>query len=413
MEDRLISKNQHTAYEKKRLAVLCIGTAGMLFIGVIFAWSTVKIPLFRQIGFTTQELATVYSVSVCFFCLGNMLTGLLLKNTGNKLLFVISAMLISVGFCCTAALRSASLIRLCLLYGAAVGCGVGLSYNCILSLCTAWFPDRKGICSGVLMMGFGLSSVLWAQVMLRFFSEEQPGWRSGYCAAGVSIAVAVLLCAGLLYYPPETAAPQKQKQESISDPGVKTDYKLSEVVKRRSFWIYYIYGIFAAAVGSTVLSFAMDVGKIFGVSDVTAAAMVGIVSVGNGLGRVLCGLSYDKFGLRRTLLYASSATVAAPVLMLAALPLKSIPLATASFLFSGLSFGTCPTIGSALMLSFYGQKYFPANYGLSNSKMIFSSAGATAASWLLLRTEGYTAPYVFLLLLAAASFALSKFIKEP
>lgn len=403
-----------TASVKRRWVYLLTGSAGYFFVGILFSWSIIKVPLREAIGAGTQMLASVYTLSVCFFCIGNLLTGVFLKKLGVKRMLFIASALIMAGLVCCSFLKSESSWLLYPFYGVMTGCGIGLSYNSILSTVSAWFPDKKGTCSGVLMMCFGLSSIMWGKLASLLFDMEGVGWRAAYVFFGVSIAAVLMACAFILHAPGKSVSlPEKAKSKIAAEDVPARDFSGREVLRSPSFWLYYIYGIGAAAVGSTVLSFAMDVCVSLGAAAATAVSMVGIASVGNGLGRVLCGLSFDLLGRKRTIFIANCFTLLAPLLMLAAFGTDSLLLAALSLLFSGLSFGTCPTIGSVLMSSFYGMKYFPVNYSLSNSKMIFSSLGATAAGALLTRTGTYTAPYIMLTSLAAISFLLSFFIKKP
>lgn len=403
-----------TALNVLRRRYLVLGSLGFFFVGILFAWSVIKAPLRDELGASGELLASVYTLSVCFFCIGNLLTGAFLKKTGIKRLLVIASAFIFVGLSGCAVLSDTSLWLLYPLYGVFCGCGIGLAYNGVLSTVSAWFPDKKGTCSGVLMMCFGLSSLMWGKLGSILFDMPGVGWRGAYGLFGLCIAAVLLLCAFFLHAPtgPVKLLPKGEKR-GIPLEEASRDMTGAEVLRDRSFWVYYIYGIAAAAVGSTVLSFAMDVCLSLGAAAKLAVAMVGITSVGNGLGRILCGLSFDYLGRKRTLFLANCCTLLAPVLMLIAIHSSSLAAAGFSLLFSGLSFGTCPTIGSALMSSFYGMKYFPVNYSLSNSKMIFSSAGATAASILLSRSGGYTAPYIMLLGLAVMAFLMSFFIRKP
>lgn len=406
--------DQNAGAVSKRWRYLAGGSVGMLFIGIIFAWSIMKAPLGEEMGWSADELAAAYTLSLCFFCVGNLLTGLLLKKAGFRKMLLISGALIVSGFGGAAAIYGESAVPLYFSYGVTVGCGIGLAYNTLLSTANSWFPDRKGVSSGILMMSFGLSTMMWGKIGPWLFKAPGFGWRKAYGLIGLLIAAVVLLCAAVLRAPDASLRlpPRKGRGGGEENPAPK-DYRGSEVIRRPSFWLYYIYGIFAASVGSTVFSFAMDLSLFLGASLTLATTMVGVMSVGNGLGRILCGACFDAFGMRITIFLANCVTLLAPATMLGAIYLRSIPAAAMSLLLSGLSFGTCPTIGSALMGSFYGMKYFPMNYSLSNSKMIFSSVGASIASALLGSSGGYAAPYLMLLGLALLAFCLSFFIRKP
>lgn len=95
--------------------------------------------------------------SMCFFCLGGFAGGLLGKRIGCRLSLLLAAVLAGFGFYLASRLKG-QIVILYLSYGVMAGFGIGISYNIIISTISAWFPDRKGLCSGVLMMGFGASA---------------------------------------------------------------------------------------------------------------------------------------------------------------------------------------------------------------------------------------------------------------
>ena len=83
-----------------------------------------------------------------------------------------------------------------LAYGFLAGLGIGISYNVVVATVSAWFPDKKGLCSGCLMMGFGASALVlgnWASSMF----EGAMGWRRTYVILGLALG-AVLILTGLI-----------------------------------------------------------------------------------------------------------------------------------------------------------------------------------------------------------------------
>lgn len=144
-----------------------------------------------------------------------------------------------------------------------------------------------------------------------------------------------------------------------------------------------------------------------------ATTLVGVLSVCNGLGRIICGAVYDALGRRTTMLASNILTIVAAGTTLAAVQINSLPLCTAGLCLTGLSYGSCPTMTSAFTASFYGQKHFSVNYSLTNFNLIVAAFIASAANSLLISTGGYTAPFVMLLALAICALGLNFTIKKP
>lgn len=397
-----------------RWAYLALGALGLLFVGVIFAWSILKAPLAESTGWSSNQLAFNYTLTISFFCIGSIVAGNLLKRLGVRMLLLAGSVLVAAGFCACSQLSGGSPLKLYILYGILIGGGVGLSYNSLLSTVGAWFPDRKGTCSGIMMMCFGLSTLLIGKAAAALFLQPGYGWRYAYTAIGISTGLILFICALLLKLPsPSVQLPSAHGAVRGKENHPPKDFSSSEMIRRGSFWLYYIYGIFTASVGGTVFSFAVDLSLSVGASASLATTMVGIMSVSNGFGRVLCGVSFDVLGRRITMFLANCITIFSPALMLAALRLSSIPVAAAALALTGLSFGSCPTIGAALIGSFYGMRDYPMNFSISNSKLLFSSFTASISSVLLSRTDSYTSPFILLLVLASLAFIMSLFIRRP
>ena len=149
---------------KKNLNVrwlhLAAGVLALLFAGIIYGWSILKAPLAADFGWTADQLALNFTLTMCFFCLGGMAGGLLSKRIGSRASLILAGVLSCLGFFLTARLDGASVAMLYVSYGVLAGLGIGIAYNVIISTVNAWFPDKKGTCSGALMMGFGASALV-------------------------------------------------------------------------------------------------------------------------------------------------------------------------------------------------------------------------------------------------------------
>ena len=131
---------------------LTMGVIAMLFAGVLYAWSILKSPLASQFGWGTSALALNYTLATCFFCVGGLLGAQLSKRIGHRIALILAGILAALGFILTACLQNGSVVKLYLSYGIFAGLGIGTAYNVLIGTISAWFPDKKGLCSGCLMM---------------------------------------------------------------------------------------------------------------------------------------------------------------------------------------------------------------------------------------------------------------------
>ena len=399
----------------KRWFYLVVSAIGLLFVGLIYGWSILKVPLKESFGWDGSALALTYTISMSFFCLGSLLAGLVSKKVSPRLLLIISAILLVSGYGVTANLSGESITALYFSYGLAAAFGIGIAYNTLLSIGNSWFPDKKGTSSGVLMMAFGLSTMVLGKTASRLFDVPSMGWRKTFMLLGIVMAVVVVICGLILHYPsPGTEFPKPQKAKRKNTEEFETrDYSAAEVIRRPAFWMFYVYGTFNASVGSVVISFANELSQHLGATVAFAATLVGVLSVFNGVGRILSGLCFDWFGRRKTMLLANTITLAATLIMLCALQLHSLPLGILSLGLTGISYGSNPTISSAFISTFYGMKDFSLNYSIGNTKLLISSFGATIAGSLLERTGSYTAPFLLLTVFAVIAFILNFMIRKP
>lgn len=402
-----------TRMTSRRWWYLAVCSVGLLFVGVIYAWSILKAPLAAEFGWSTSQLALNYTIMMCCFCLGSLASGWLSKRVRLRTLLLCSAGLILAGYTWMALLPGAGVFKLYVLYGVLIGGGIGISYNALLSAGNAWFPDKKGTSSGLMMMCFGFSTMLLGKLAARLFELPGFGWRKTFVLLGAAIALVLVLCALLVRRPGrDDVLPDAKKRAGAQD--VQTlELSAAQMLRRPTFWIYYVYGFLNASVGSAVISFAKELTLSLGAQVAAATTLVGVLSVCNGLGRILCGVCFDAIGRRRTMILATAVTFAAPGLMLAALAGQSLTLATLSLCLTGISYGANPTISAAFTSSFYGMKDYALNYSISNTKLLFSSFAATAAAALYTSTGTYFAPFLLLLVMAAASFVMVFAIRKP
>ena len=393
---------------------LVVGIIAMLFSGVLYAWSILKSPLATEFKWGASELALNFTLAMSFFCIGGLLGAHLSKKAGHRIALIASGILSALGFVLTAYLSGASVALLYVTYGVLAGLGIGIAYNVVIATVSAWFPDKKGFCSGCLMMGFGASALILGNVANSLF-KSTLGWRTTYVILGVAICVIMILASLLLQKPTlETIPPQPNVTSSSSVDEVKNaDYTALQMLRRPSFWMAFICISFLAAVGSSVISFAKDLALSVNATEPLAVTLVGILSVCNGLGRILTGAIFDIIGRRKTMLCANVLTIIAAGVTLVAVTIGSLSLCIAGLCLTGISYGACPTITAAFTSSFFGMKYFSTNMALMTFTVMGGSLIATVSNKVLEATGGYNATFFMLLALTFVALILNIFIKKP
>ena len=403
--------------ENKKLSVrwgyLVIGVIAMLFAGVLYAWSILKAPLAQEFRWGASDLALNFTLAMSFFCIGGLLGAQLSKKIGHRLALLASGILSAAGFLLTATLKSPSIFPLYITYGVLAGTGIGIAYNVVIATVSAWFPDKKGLCSGCLMMGFGASALILGNGADALF-KSNLGWRATYMILGIAICVIVAL-AGLLLKKPDqtTTLPAPKAAKTAAENFEKKDFTSLQMLCRPSFWMAFICISFLAAVGSSVISFAKDLALSVKAPEALAVSLVGVLSVCNGIGRILTGALFDAIGRRKTMLLSNVITICAASVTLLAVSIGSLPLCIAGLCLTGLSYGACPTITAAFTSSFFGMKHFSTNMALMTFTVMGGSLIATVSNKVLEATGGYNATFLMLLGLTFVALILNVFIRKP
>ena len=396
-----------------RWLYLAVGVIALLFAGIIYGWSILKAPLADEFGWTPDQLALNFTLTMSFFCLGGFIGGNLSRKAGVRLTLILGGIIACAGFALTSRL-SGNVAMLYVSYGGLAGLGIGFAYTTIISTVNAWFPDKKGLCSGALMMGFGISALVIGKAADALINSS-VGWQTTFLILGIALGVVLVVAGLILKLPaPDVKLPQPEKKAGAASEDFEArDFTPGQMIRRFTFWRAFVCMVFLAAVGNTVISFARDLSISVGAAEGLATTLVGVLSVCNGLGRIATGAIFDKLGRRKTMLLANIVTIAAAGVTLLSVFTRSVPLCVVGLCVTGFSYGSCPTISSAFTSAFYGSKNFSINFSIMNFNLMGASLMATLSSMLYTGSGGYAAPFVLLLALSVAALVLNLSVRRP
>ncbi len=146
--------------KKSRALYLTLSTVTLLFLGLIYAFSMFAAPMCQSFGLEKSAVGLTFNIMMILFCIGAVVGSQIEKAVGVKATIIIGAVLFAVGFIGTALFANGNITMVYVFYGVCAGTGVGIGYNSIIATTNVWFPDKVGFSSGVLMMGFGLGSLI-------------------------------------------------------------------------------------------------------------------------------------------------------------------------------------------------------------------------------------------------------------
>jgi OFA family oxalate/formate antiporter-like MFS transporter len=388
---------------KKRWFYVANALAGFLFLGLIYAWSVFVEPLESEFGWVRSQTSLNFSICMTFFCLGGLLSGKLLKSKTPRQVMALSAGFILAGFLLTS--RIQSLLELYVFYGVLCGLGVGVGYNTLLSATLSWFPDKTGLISGVLLMGFGFGGSLLGSVAVAIM--ETVGWRRTFVSLGIGLALLLFLMALNA-----KSAPTRQPDRGGRGGGER-DFTSQEMLRDGTFYAYYVRGMLVASIGLAMLGNAAPFAYSIAQDTVVAATIGGLISIFNGLGRVAGGVVFDRIGSRKTLLLGIWGTFLAIVVLIFAAISRSIVVLTAGYMLGGFFYGSNVPCSSGFIDKVYGQRNFAMNLSILNTYVLFASfVGPYSAGLLFAWTGSYVIPYVMLLVMCCVGFVAHCRIKR-
>jgi OFA family oxalate/formate antiporter-like MFS transporter len=272
-------------------------------IGSVYSWSVFKAPLHKEMGWSDMQISITFSVAIALLGLSAAFLGKLVEKKGPRVSGTIAAIFWGTGLILSGliAIPAKSEILLYVFYGLIGGIGLGIGYITPVSSLVKWFPDRRGMATGLAIMGFGFGSLIASPIILNLIANF--GIANTFTILGVFYTIIMLLASQYLAKPPVDWSPnnsQQTKSVVTTETNVKA-LTVGEAVKTRKF--YYLWLIFFINItcGISIVSVAAPMAQdITGMSAVVSASMVGLMGLFNGLGRIGWASLSDRLGRPNT-----------------------------------------------------------------------------------------------------------------
>ncbi|MEI3338632.1 MAG: OFA family MFS transporter [Eubacterium sp.] len=393
-----------------------VGVITLLLAGLVYAWSVMsKSIAASRPDWSAAQVSMTFTMVMAFFCIGCLIAGILAKKVSPKIYIILSGVLFFVGFM-VAAMTGASPALLYLGYGVLCGLGAGFAYNAVMSTMSAWFPDKQGLISGILLMGFGLSAFIIGKV----FAAVTPStggeeWKATFRVLGIVILVIMVICSFFFVRPDaDFVPPTSGKKKEVREPAL--DINSAQMVKKPAFWLYYIWAILVSAAGLVLVSQASGIAVQVGgtsVSDGTIATVVGLISILNGIGRVIFGGMFDKKGYKMTMIVDMIIFIVAGLVLILALTTGQFLFIVLGFVVGGFAYGGVTPTNSAIISDFFGRTYYPMNFSLINTNLLIASFASTIAGKLYDATQSYMSAIFMLIGVTVVGFIVFLGIRRP
>ena len=329
-------------------------------LGAVYAWSVFKTPLTKQFHWSTPDVT--FTFTICIFVLGvaAFFGGLWLNKTTPRVVALTGGFLYGLGVF-LASFSADKLWWLYLSYGVIGGIGLGFGYIVPVAVLVKWFPDRRGLITGIAVGGFGAGALVTAPLAARLI--QSVGVLETFAWLGVGYLIVTIATGFFMQNPPAGWKPtgwapttQQAAQRATSD------YTLGDALKTWQWWALWFLLFLNTSAGISLISQEAPIfQELSKASAIVAAGMVGIVSIGNAVGRVLWAFVSDFLTRRWTFVVMFVLQVA----LFWVLPsLSSVAIVTiVSFMILmcyGGGFGTLP----AFTADYFGAKNVGPIYGL-------------------------------------------------
>ncbi len=290
--------------QKNRWLIALSAVAIHLSIGSVYAYSVYQLPLSEKFGWKTTDVSLAFTIAIFMLGTSAAFLGRFVEKHGPRKSALIAATFFGVGTIGSGfAVLSGSYVLFLFFFGFVAGIGLGIGYISPVSTLVKWFPDRRGLATGMAVLGFGAGALVTGPVAGKLM--EVTSISNTFFILGTAYFVLMIAGASYLQKPEEGWMPAGMK-EKISQGSVKVNQDLaqltaSEAVRTARFWMLWLMMFINISAGIMLLAVASPMAQeITGMSALTAASVVGLLGLFNGGGRIGWASFSDYIGRANT-----------------------------------------------------------------------------------------------------------------
>lgn len=396
-----------------------------LALGAIYAWSVFRKPLEEEIGISSTQASLPFSVVLISFALATVLGGRLQDRFGPRPVALLGGLLLVTGMILASFARDITMLVLS--YGVLSGIGIGIAYVCPISAGVKWFPDKRGLITGLAVAGFGAGAFFVAPLAaglisgtpynllgLSLFGLPQLGVFETFRVLGFAYLILLVVGGLLLRNPPPGYVPAGWTPPAPK-PGqaMHADFTPRQVLATWQFWAIWLMYFAGCAAGLMMIGQTSPIAQEMGRFSASAAAIgVSVLAIFNTIGRIFWGRVSDSIGRSRTLFFMYLINA------IAVFGYFLIPAAPFVFWFGialvGATFGGYLAIYPAINADYYGTKFAGVNYGLIFTAYGFGGLLSNIfAPRVMELTGNYNFAFILTAVLCLAAAAASFALKAP
>lgn len=330
-------------------------------LGAAYGWSVFVQPLVSTTGWTLTQVSLNFTLAIAFLGVGTIVGGLWQDRAGPRIVATTAGILYGVSYLLAAWFAERqSLAGLYFSYGFLGGIGMGMGYITPVATITKWFPDRRGLMTGVAVAGYGAGALVMSPFAARSITAR--GVPATFAILGIVYLILVVVAAQFYKNPPPGWRPAGwQPTSAVAQAASTYDFTVAEAMRTPQFWMLWLMLFLNVSAGIMIISQASPMAQqLVNMTPIAAAGTVGLISIFNGAGRVFWAWVSDSIGRARVfvLLYAIQAIVLFMLPHITSATIFSAALAIIGLCYGG-GFGTMPSFTA----DFFGSKSMGGIYG--------------------------------------------------
>ena len=340
-----------------RWIIAAAGVVMQIALGAIYAWSVFRTPLVNEFGWTISEVTLTFTIAIFVVGFATFGGGMWMRRSSPRVVALAAGVLYGLGI--FLASFTSSLGWLYFSYGLLGGIGLGLGYIVPVATLVKWFPDKRGMITGLAVAGFGAGALITAPIATRLI--ETIGVLNTFAVMGIAYLVMVVGAALFMQDPPAGYRPAGWEPAAAGGRQA-TGYTLRSALRSWQWYGLWTLLFLNTTAGIAIISQAAPMAQeITGATAAVAAATVGLISIANGVGRLFWAWLSDFIGRRVVFLTMFLLQAVAFWFLPSAGTLAAFAvLALIILLCYGGGFGTMP----AFAADYFGTEHVGSIYGL-------------------------------------------------
>ena len=386
-------------HENRWLIVL--GTViAQLGLGTIYTWSLFNQPLVDKFGWQLSKVTITFSITSFALAFSTLAGGKLQEKLGIRKLISISGLILGIGLILTSKVTSLSMLYVTA--GIIVGAADGVAYLTSLSNCIKWFPEKKGLISGISVGAYGTGSLIFKYINGSLINNN--GVSEAFLYWGIIAMILVVIGAQLLKDAPVVSSITNTADNNSNN----KDFSVKEMLKTKNAYFLFIIFFTACMSGLYLIGIVKDVGvQLAGLTPAVAANAVAMVAIFNTAGRIILGALSDKLGRLNVIIFSLAVTtVSVFVLSFVHLDFVIFFACVASIAFC---FGGNITVFPTIISDFFGSKNQTKNYGIIYQGFGF---GALSGSFIAALAGGFIPTFTIVGCLCIVSIILTSMMNS-